>query len=273
MTATVPSVSIIMTTFNAEAFVRASISAALSQTFDDYEIVIVDDGSTDSTVDICRSFVDSRLLLIEEERLGRSRALNRAISAARGRYIAINDADDLSFPTRLETTMRFLETHPDIAIFYTPYTSTPVFLEHIPENVLVAAGEVAAKPFWYDSTDLYRNNPINHSTVIFPKSVWSAVGGYDERIPICVDYDFYMRAIGYGKVAMLSQSTVLSYSDPRSFFKKKSAITYLTTLRIIRNRARSQLSLPTWVRIYDWMPYYLAVSSAVRLSWRRLRNS
>lgn len=106
-----PTVSVVMSTYNAATHVGEAIESILGQTLGSWEFIIVDDGSTDSTSDIVSNYEDSRVRLEQRSHCGRAQALNRAISLARGDYIANIDADDLSLPERLEQELRFLEEH------------------------------------------------------------------------------------------------------------------------------------------------------------------
>src|SRR5215510_6043019 len=105
-------VSVLMPAYNAERFIRSSVRSVLSQTFTDFELIVVDDHSTDATPELLRSFSDHRLRVIRmEHNLGVVGAINRAAREARGRYIARMDADDISMPTRLAKQKAFLDAN------------------------------------------------------------------------------------------------------------------------------------------------------------------
>ncbi len=112
-----PQVSVLMSVFNGERYLPEAINSILAQTFRDFELIVVDDGSTDSTADILREYAqgDSRLRLLRHEvNQGQAAALNWALGDARGSFIATMDADDISAPHRLERQVEFLRSHPDI---------------------------------------------------------------------------------------------------------------------------------------------------------------
>ena len=129
-------VSIVITAYNAEQFIGACIKAALAQTYPNFEVLVVDDGSTDGTSRICRSIADPRFHYLTWGRLGRPRALNAGVDAAKGEYIAINDADDLSLPYRLQYSIDFMREHPEMAYLGTGFAETNTFHERIPDEVL-----------------------------------------------------------------------------------------------------------------------------------------
>jgi len=112
-----PLVSVIVPTFNRSAFLRAALDSLLRQTLRDFEIIVVDDGSEDETAAVLGSVADARLRVITHStNRGIARARNSGLTAARGKYIAWLDSDDLSRPSRLAKQVRFMERNPDIAL-------------------------------------------------------------------------------------------------------------------------------------------------------------
>jgi len=106
-------ISVIMPVFNQERYVADAIKCILNQTYKDFEFIIVDDGSTDRTVEIIKSFDDKRIQLICAEHEGFLSALKRAMNAAQGKWLARMDSDDVCPPDRLERQMDFLKAHPE----------------------------------------------------------------------------------------------------------------------------------------------------------------
>ena len=112
-----PKISVIMPVFNAAPFVSAAIGSVLAQTCPDFELIIVDDASTDGSREIIAGFGDERIHKIwQEENLGAAYAKNTGLVVARGEFIAFLDADDIAFPGRLAAQLDFLQGHPDISI-------------------------------------------------------------------------------------------------------------------------------------------------------------
>ena len=107
-------VSVIMSVYNGEKYLPEAIDSVLNQTFEDFEFVIVDDGSTDGTADILSGYKDPRIKVITQKHLGIAQAKNKAVEASSGEYIAIMDADDISLPERFELEVNFLDQHKDI---------------------------------------------------------------------------------------------------------------------------------------------------------------
>ena len=151
-------VSIVMPTYNSEKFVLHSIQSVLQQTYDNWELIVVDDGSTDNTGNLVLSLQDSRIKLIQLDlNQGPSKARNVGIEAAKGRYIAFLDSDDLWMPTKLEKQVNFLMTN-DLAFTYSSY-----FL--IDERNRILGKFVTKSQVTY--FDLLKTNCIGCSTVIY----------------------------------------------------------------------------------------------------------
>lgn len=138
----VPTVSVVMPAYNAEKYLREAIDSILAQTFTDFEFIIINDGSTDATKDIILSYSDQRIVYLENEsNSGICVTLNRGLDAARGRYIARMDSDDISLPERFAKQVVYMDTHPEIGVLgtdievfgegVTPYTFEQL---HTPEE-------------------------------------------------------------------------------------------------------------------------------------------
>ncbi|HXP52944.1 MAG TPA: glycosyltransferase, partial [Bacteroidia bacterium] len=112
-----PKISVLMTVYNGERFIRESVASILGQTFSDFEFLIVDDGSTDKTVDIIKSFNDNRIVLINNtQNLGIIKSLNKAIELIKGEYCARMDSDDIAEPSRFEKEIIILDKMPNVAV-------------------------------------------------------------------------------------------------------------------------------------------------------------
>ena len=107
-------VSIITPVYNAEKYIKETINSVLNQTYSSWELLVIDDGSTDSTAKIVKSFSDSRIILIQQENGGVSSARNKGIDLARGKYITFLDADDILPPHSLEARVHYLESNPSV---------------------------------------------------------------------------------------------------------------------------------------------------------------
>ncbi len=113
----IPKVSVVMSVYNAEKYLQDSIQSILNQTYKDFEFLIIDDGSTDKSVEMIESFKDSRIKLIQNEKnLGVSLSRNKALDMAAGKYIVTMDADDISLPERIAQQVEFMDSNPEVGI-------------------------------------------------------------------------------------------------------------------------------------------------------------
>jgi glycosyltransferase involved in cell wall biosynthesis len=206
-----PAVTVVMPVFNGGAFLRPAMESVLGQTFRDFELLVVDDGSTDGSPDVARSSGDSRVRVIENGRnLGLTATLNFALGAARAELVARQDADDLSDPGRLESQVRALAAAPDVVLLGTQAA------------MIDAAGRYAgylARACEHDTVvwELLFDNAFVHSSVILRRGpVLEELGGYDEAFRYCQDFDLWSRVVRVARAANLSHRFVRCRSHPSS---------------------------------------------------------
>jgi glycosyltransferase involved in cell wall biosynthesis len=113
-------VSVIIPVYNVEKYIYETIKSVLAQTYQDFEIIIVDDESPDNSIEICRSFNDSRIKIIQQKNRGLAGARNTGIRHSQGNYIALLDSDDLWLPEKLEQQVDYLENHPQVGVTFCP---------------------------------------------------------------------------------------------------------------------------------------------------------
>ena len=194
-------ISVIMPVYNAQKTLRASLNSILSQTFQDFELVIIDDGSTDSCLDILSSYNEKRIRLISlGSNHGLIYSLNLAISLSTGEYIARQDADDISHPTRLERQVYYLDRNPDKALCGTWFkTIGDVRFKRICPPI--KAGEVKAL--------LLFHSPIGHPTVMIRKSCLEKFKlDYDSDYKYAEDYDLWTKIADHFEISNIPEFLV-----------------------------------------------------------------
>jgi hypothetical protein len=196
-----PRVSAVVAAYNGERFLRQAIESLLIQTFPDFELIVVDDCSTDSTPQILSEFTDERLRVIRNERKhGIAETTNKGIAAARGEYIALQDHDDLSWPNRFECQVAFLASHSQVGMVG---SSCNIMDE---EGKLVPHWPVEYEDVYLRWAILWRC-PFFHTSVMLRRSAIREVGGYssDPKYRFSEDYEFMSRVAVRYVVANLPQ--------------------------------------------------------------------
>jgi glycosyltransferase involved in cell wall biosynthesis len=192
---TAPAVSVAMSVYNGGDFLAESIESILAQTFRQFEFLIVDDASSDRSLEIVEAYAarDDRIRIIRNDsNLGLTKSLNRAINMARAPLIARHDADDVALPERFAQQVACFEAHPECDVVGTNYT----FIDH--RGQPVDGHFYSAFDADVHATLLRGRNPICHTSVMFRRSVFLDAGGYDERFRYAQDYELWLRLLAGG---------------------------------------------------------------------------
>ena len=185
-----PTVSVVMPVHNGARYIRQAIESVLGQTYDDLELIAIDDASTDETVEIIKAYASPKVRLIQNERnIGHAASANRAIKQSRGVYIARLDADDVSLPRRIERQVDFLEKHPRVGLIGTA-AQTIDEEGRVTQDPQTNMGRSGLDLNW---RILWHNCMSPHSSAMIRKSALQHVGGYDERFWYAPDYDLWSR--------------------------------------------------------------------------------
>jgi glycosyltransferase involved in cell wall biosynthesis len=197
---TYPAVTVLMSVYNGQRYLREAIDSILGQTYKNIEFLIVNDGSTDDSRGIILSYCDSRIRLLDNPtNIGLTRSLNRGLAGARGMLVARQDADDVSVPERLEKQAAFLDVHKDVAMVGSR-------ARHIDEN-----GRPIRNDGWEKATtdlgirwQFLFDSPFVHSAVMFRRGVvWEKMGGYDENFVTSQDFELWSRMAKAHRVSNL----------------------------------------------------------------------
>ena len=247
-----PLVSVVMSVYNDGHYVKDAIESILAQTFADFELLIVDDGCTDDTRAIIATYHDARIrLIINERNIGLAPSLNRAIRLSGAKYIARQDADDISLPDRLSREVDYLENHPEVALL----GSAAMVISHDgqPRGDWPALAEDLDLKW-----SLLFVNPFIHSSVMVRRSVVEQAGYYTERPDIArafvEDYELWSRINRIARSANLPQPLLKFRQNPTS----ASVRTHVDHLRQRDRIAQENLC---WV----W-----GVPELEEATWRRL---
>ncbi len=227
-----------MSVFNGEKFLRQSIDSILNQTFTDFEFLIIDDCSTDATLEIIQQYNDPRIRFVKNEKnIGLTKSLNKGLTLANGEYIARMDADDISMPERFEKQMRFFDQNPETAVLGTWYAiinskGDTIGERHFPDNLTM--------------NDFLTGNKITHGSVIFKKAIITDLGGYHECFEYVQDYDLWLRVVKQYPIRNIPEILYqLRFHDDSIASKKRerSTLFHILTIKLARGEInKEQLS-------------------------------
>ncbi len=201
-----PKVSVLMTVYNGEEFIKEAVDSILNQTFKDFEFLIIDNKSTDATVDIIKQYKDEHInLVVNEENIGQANALNKGLKLAKGEYIARLDADDISCPERLSKQVEFMEKNLDIGICGSWIETIGYDSGHI-RKLPISPEEI--------SVFLLFNNVIAHPSVMIRNNILRKNNLiYRSEFSPAEDYDLWERMSHITKIANIPQ-VLLKYRLP-----------------------------------------------------------
>ena len=223
-----PCVTVLMSVYNGEKYLSVAIDSILAQTYSDFEFLIIDDASSDGSLEIIKSYIDPRIKLIANpERMGLAANLNRGIQLAGGEYIARMDADDISMPQRLEKQVAFMNANPDIAASGT-YV---IDMNETGRDLKIRKtlqGRSLMRWAWMPS-------PMIHPTVILRKNVVEKFG-YDSSMEPAEDYGLWLRMACAGERLDNLGEVLLRYRvHEQSVTSSKRTTQLLTTYSIFKS--------------------------------------
>lgn len=206
-----PTISVIMSVFNGKEFLNEAIESILNQTYKNFEFIIMNDGSEDGSLEIIKEYQerDSRIVIINQENMGLTKSLNRGIEQSRGKYIARQDADDISYLDRFEKQLKFIDNKNDCMVCSSNYEVINNLGEIISSRI-----QATKKFIWIY---FLLGNQVAHGTVLIDKNIFKEIGYYDERLCCSQDYDLWMRALNYNKYCISFVDSILyKYRDHES---------------------------------------------------------
>jgi len=198
-----PQISVIVPTFNRAWCLKETLQSVLNQSFDNYELIVVDDGSTDATADLVEALPGVRYERLDIKR-GVSHARNRGLERARGRYVCFLDSDDRWLETKLERQWLWMQKHPGCPACYT-------------DEIWIRNGtrvNPAKKHRKYSGFIFQHCLPlciISPSSIMLRREVLDRIGGFDEAMPACEDYELWLRLTAAYPVQFLEEALIVKY--------------------------------------------------------------
>lgn len=196
-------VSIILPTYNRADYIGTALDAVFAQTYEKWECIIIDDGSTDGTTDILAAYDDPRIRYVHQENQGVSGARNTGIGISQGEVIALLDSDDEWMPAKLATQLEYMREH-DYQICQT-------------EEIWVRGGKRVNQPAKYAKPEGWFFEAslgmclISPSCTMFTRHAWENIGPFDVNMPSCEDYDMWLRACLEYPVGLVREKLTIKY--------------------------------------------------------------
>ena len=205
-------VSVIIPAFNHEQFVAEAIQSVLDQTYQDFEIVITDDGSTDSTVDVIKTFVDERIkLFCFQQNQGASKAANNCIAHSSGEYIAMLSSDDAFYPDKLEKQVEFLENHTEVGAVFSQaeiINEQGSLLEKQDHFYQTAFLHENRSRFEWLHYFFFNGNCLCHPSALIRRQCYEHMGQYEEYYAQLPDFDFWIRLCSHYDIYIIPEKLI-----------------------------------------------------------------
>lgn len=237
MSSKTPLISVVIPAYNCQSTIKDTLNSVFEQTYKALEIIVIDDGSTDNTLAIIESIDDDRLIVLTQSNSGVSASRNRGIGYANGEFVALLDADDLWLPNKLSEQLKAFQNEPTAAVAYS-WT-----------NYIDEAGNLLREGYYCKFTgDVHHQLLLgcfleSGSNPLVRRNALNAVGGFDESLRTCEDWDLWIRLSLHYSFTVVPQVHVKYriFAHSKSFFLDKHEAGGLAVI----NKAFSQMSEPS----------------------------
>jgi glycosyltransferase involved in cell wall biosynthesis len=230
-----PAVSVVLATYNRAHLVTETVESILNQRYRNFELIVVDDGSTDQTRETLRAY-GSRVRYFYQDNRGPSAARNLGIREARGRWIAIQDSDDLAAPDHLDALVDFMNGHPGAGMVF----ANGSYLEgkeHNRETIIPRKKSERLAREGIHLADLFDKSIVRLQASLISKECLDAVGGHDESLRICMDLDLALRIFMRFPVAYMDRAVFL-YRKHEGNTGRNQELRLLENIRVIEKMIR-----------------------------------
>lgn len=262
-----PAISVVIATYNRATFLPETLESILAQRFQDFELIVVDDGSSDNTRQVVESY-GARVRYLHQPNRGPSAARNVGVAHAKAPWIAFQDSDDLSLPAHLESLYRYVQEFPDCGMVF----GNGSYLggaEHRRETIIPAekSRRLAARKLRLN--DFFEKSILRLQAALISKKVYDAIGGHDESLRISMDLDLAFRIFMNSTVAYLDQP-LFAYRKHEGNIGRNEELRLTENIQVIEKllrdypAARDMLGAKTVARRLAYRYYRLAKGR-----WRR----
>ena len=271
-------VTVLMPVYNGAEFIRESIESILNQTFTSFELLIIDDGSVDNSVDIIRSYKDPRIhFILNKENVGLANTLNKGIELARGNFIARIDQDDICLPNRLAKQLDFVKINPEIILVGSGCIE-------IDEN----GKKIATHQYPSKHNELLHNllklkTFFPHSSAFFNKIEVRKIGGYNINLNGAEDHDLWWRITSMGVIGCVTDPLIKLRKHSTSMTAKNMALNISLQIgagvcQLLRNAGYSdpsQRNSENWKKFFKWIISKIETKKTINdiLTIKKLRKT
>lgn len=241
-------VSIIVTTYNRADLLPRAIESILNQTYKDFELIIVDDGSMDNTEKVMKEFQekDSRIKYVYQENKGWASALNKGLSFAQGEYVAFLDSDDEWLPGKLEKQIEVFKNN--LSVGLVTCWAFRIFENRKKKKLFKTYKGTIEKKNW--CCFFKTNGIISFSTIIMKRKVFDTIGSFDIKLKAAVDLDFYIRILNKFDIYFLSIPLVNYYESQESLSKKNFWTKWTSDLEYLLQKHQDSIGRCIHLKFY-----------------------
>ncbi len=233
---TSPLVSVVIPTFNRADWLAESVGSVLEQTYPQVELIVVDDGSTDPTPEVVQGFGD-RLIYMRVDHRGVSAARNRGVAASRGTLVAFLDSDDVWQRDKVARQVALFRGQPDVQVCYTD----EIWIRH---GVRVNPKQIHQKHTgWLFEPSLPRCI-ISPSSIMLRRALWNRLGGFDERLPACEDYDLWLRMTRRVPVTLIPEPLIVKRGGHADQLSRSTPLLDQYRITALDKLLRTALTVP-----------------------------
>jgi len=230
-----PAVSVIIATYNRARLIAETLDSVLGQSFRDFEVILVDDGSTDNTREVVERY-GTRVQYIYQSNRGPSAARNRGVRQATGAWISIQDSDDLSAPNHLSALHGYAGAHPNVGMIFAngAYLGGP---EHKRNTIIPGSKSRSLANRGVQLEDIFDKSIVRLQAALISKTAYEAVGGHDESLRICMDLDLSFRLLTNFPMAYIDE-VVFSYRKHEGNIGRDEELRLTENIRVIEKLLR-----------------------------------
>lgn len=228
-----PLISVLLSMYNDEQYIKKSVLSIIHQSYQNWELILIDDGSQDNTYNIVKQMKDSRIRIYRQKNQGLTRSLNIAASYAKGSFLARQDADDVSLPDRFERQIGLFQENP-------AYIIVGSDLAFIDENDEIIETRTCARNKYQAIQTLGRLSvPLGHGSLMIRKSAFEQINGYDESYPVSQDFDLLLRLSQLdGEMGSVPKILYQWRVHPKSVTSKKWWVQLMQVLKVHKHVMR-----------------------------------